>query len=171
MKNKDLLIAVDIALNTSGYVVMGMDKKLHASGLIESKKHWDYYRKVEYLYKEFYTLFEFIYAKQPKTLTLILEGRLKGGFSGQTLASIEGARIAAYLAYNHMCKLHEIDVNSFVYNPNEVKYHFTKRRGAKKDQMFKAATSRFSSLSKIEFQEDIFDAIYLGIYHLERKEV
>lgn len=168
MKNKDLIVAVDIALNTSGYAILDSKQKIYKTGLIESKKHWDYYRKISFLYDEFLNLYSEILDKQPKSITLVLEGRLKGGFSGQTLASIEGARIAAYLAYDHTCKDYEIDVNSYVYNPNEVKYHFAGRRGAKKDQMYKAATSQFSSLKKIEFQEDIFDAIYLALYHISK---
>lgn len=169
MKNKDLLIAVDIALNTSGYAILDNNKKLYSTGLIETKKHWDYYKKLSYLYDEFQNLFVQVLDKSPSSITLILEGRLKGGFSGQTLASIEGARVASYLAYDHTCKQYEIDVNSHVHNPNDVKYHFSKKRAAKKDLMYKAVTSQFSFLKKLKFQEDIFDAIYLALFHIEKE--
>lgn len=167
MKNKDLLIGVDIALNTSGYAILDENKKLYKTGLIKTKKHWDYYDKINFLYDEFYALFQNILDKKPKSLTLILEGRLKGGFSGQTLASIEGARIASHLAYYHVFGG---DLKPSVYNPNEVKYYFANKRGAKKDEMYDAVTQTHKSLRKLEFQEDIFDAIYLCLYHVDKEK-
>ena len=167
MKNKHLFVGVDIALNTTGFSILDETKKLYRTGLIETKKHWDYYKKIDFIYDSFVDLFNEIRKKNPKSVTLILEGRLKAGFSGQTLASIEGARVSSYLAYKHTCENYEIDVNHYVYNPNEVKYYFSKSRSASKEKMFKSVSSQFSSLKKLEFQEDIFDSIYLVLYHLE----
>jgi len=166
MKNKDLYIGIDIALNTSGYAILDKNKKIISTGLIETKKHWGYYKKISFINDKFKELFEEITKKQPNSVTLILEGRLKGGFSGQTLASIEGARVSCYLAFQEIT---EGFLEPFVYNPNEVKYHFSRKRGATKEEMKKSVSKKYRKMHSLPYQEDIFDAIYLCLYHLEKE--
>jgi Holliday junction resolvasome RuvABC endonuclease subunit len=164
MKNKDLYLGVDIALNTTGYAVMGYDKKIFKTGLIKTKQSLDYYGKLVFLYEEFVRLFLDLQSKNPNSITLILEGRLQGGFSGQTLASIEGARVACFLAYKHTVGK---EGKFYVYNPSEIKYHFSRKRGAKKQEMYDSVIKSYKNLQKLDFQEDIFDAIYLCLYKIE----
>lgn len=169
MTGKNILIALDVALNKSGLVVMDTDKRLLHSEVIEVKTHWDYYRKLDYLYDWYRAKFDAILTQEPKSAILVLEGRLKAGFSGNTLASIEGARVTAHRAFHTTAAQYEIDVKHVIYGPQKVKKYFAGRVNADKDMMYKAATSQFSQLSKLEYQEDIFDAIYLGLYHLSEE--
>jgi len=168
IKDKDIFLSIDIALNKTGFVILSRNTTILLARVIKVKQHWEYYRKIAYLYNYFSILFGEILKCSPQSSTLLLEGRLKAGFSGNTLASIEGARVSTYLAYYHTCLQHEIDVQFSMYGPQLIKKHFTGKGNANKEQMHKSFISQFSSYSDLEYQEDIFDALYLGIYHLEK---
>jgi Holliday junction resolvasome RuvABC endonuclease subunit len=165
IENKDIIIAIDIALNTSGVAVMGFRKEIYATFLVKSKTSWKYYQKLDYLYENFFQVFSEVLEKKPKSITLILEDRLRAGFSGSTLASIEGSRVTSYHAFRQVFKASQI-VNSVVlYDPGTIKKYFTGKRGAKKETVLKSASEKNPFLKRYK-QEDILDAIYLGLYHI-----
>lgn len=166
LKNKDILISVDIALNKSGIAILSTDMEILYTSLLTVTQSWDYYRKVAYLYSYYGTLFDEVLTQRPSSHILVLEGRLKAGWRASSMASIEGARVSSYLAYHHICEKHEKKTEVFVYDPNVVKHFMASKRSANKDEMYEAALSRFSFLKGLEYQEDEFDAIYLGLYHL-----
>lgn len=166
LKDKNILISVDIALNKSGIAILSTDMEVLYTSLLKVTQSWDYYRKVAYLYSSYSDLFTAVLTKEPSSHILVLEGRLKAGWRASSMASIEGARVASYLAYHHICEKHETKPEIFVYDPNVVKYFVASKRSANKDEMYEAALSRFSFLKGLEYQEDEFDAIYLGLYHL-----
>jgi len=164
--NKDILINLDIALNKTGLSILDTKDNILYSEVVTVKSHWEYYKKLNHLYEYYLKFFDKVFNLKPKSVLLILEGRLKAGFSGNTLASIEGARTTAYRAYYIVCHKHEVDVRMKIYDPQTVKQYFSGRRNADKELMYKSALSRFSSLNTVEFQEDIYDSLYLGLYHL-----
>lgn len=164
---KNILIAIDIALNKSGLAIVNLeDETLVSTRVIEVKNHWDYYRKLSHLYSAYNQIFETLLSDKTESGILVLEGRLKAGWSASAMASIEGARVCAYLSYAHTCEKLGIKVESHVYDPNLVKHFIAHKRSAKKDEMYEKALSRFSWLSRLEYQEDEFDAIYLALYHM-----
>lgn len=165
--DEKIYIAIDIALNTSGVAVVDSGGQVLETRLIKVTTGWEYYRKLSHLYTTYYSLFEELLTYG--NLSLILEGRLKAGWGGNTLASIEAARITAYLAYTHVCNKHNLVSEVNVYDPNVVKHFITGNRTSKKDEMYEKSISRFSYLKDVEFQEDKFDAIYLSLYHLHGK--
>ena len=153
-------IGLDIALNKTGLVLV-RDNTVLDTKIIELKSGWKYYRKLVHLY-EWYSGY-FSNFTNPK---LILEGRLKAGFSGNTLASIEGARVAAYLAFHSTLRQGEKDV--YIYSPSDVKLSIAGKRNANKEDM-RLALSSFSLTKGVPYQEDVYDAIALVIHHM-RKE-
>lgn len=164
---KNILISIDIALNKSGLAIVNLeDETLVSTRLIEAKSHWNYYRKLSFLYKEYTDLYESLLSDKTESAILVLEGRLRAGWSASAMASIEGARVCAYLAYSHVCDSLGIKTESHVYDPNLIKYFIAKKRSAKKDEMYEKAVSQFSWLKKLEYQEDEFDAVYLALYHM-----
>lgn len=171
LKNEDIIIGVDLALNKTGLAILNHDAVVLHTQLILVKTGWEYYRKIGYLYEAYLDLFNAILTAKPSSSILVLEGRLRAGWSGTTLASIEGARVACYLAYKTTCKLHEKDVRSTSYDPGEVKQFIAGKRNAKKEELMEKAVSRFSWLSSIEYQEDIYDAIYIALKHIEKERV
>lgn len=166
IKDKDVIISIDIALNKSGVAVLSNLLEVEETSLITVTQSWDYYRKIAFLYDSYTDLFSRVLTASPSSHILVLEGRLKAGWRASSMASIEGARVSAYLAYHHICEKHEKKPEVFVYDPNVVKYFIAKKRSANKDEMYEKALSRFSFLKGLEYQEDEFDAIYLGLYHL-----
>ncbi|MFA5626189.1 MAG: hypothetical protein WC965_01775 [Thiohalomonadaceae bacterium] len=171
VRGKDIIVAVDIALNKTGIVIMsGMT--VVRSDVFTLKTSGNYLDKLDKIHAYFLEYFDELFKMEPNSIELVLEGRLSRGFSGNVLASIEGARVTTYLSFH--AKLREY-VNGekpkvFIYSPGTVKKFFAGRENATKSAMHTAVVSRFSSLKKIKFQEDVYDAIYLGLYHLSGKE-
>jgi Holliday junction resolvasome RuvABC endonuclease subunit len=170
LKNEDIIIGVDLALNKTGLAILNRQNKVLHTELIKVKTGWEYYRKIGYLYETYLSLFDSILTAKPASSILVLEGRLRAGWSGTTLASIEGARVACYLAYKTTCNLHEKDVIHVSYDPAEVKHFIAGKRNAKKEELLEKSVSRFSWLSDIEYQEDIYDAIYIALRHIKGVE-
>jgi Holliday junction resolvasome RuvABC endonuclease subunit len=168
IENKDIIIAIDIALNTSGVAVMDPRKEVYATFLVKSTPSWKYYQKLDYLYENFIQVFSEILEAKPKSIVLILEDRLKAGFSGATLASIEGSRVTSYHAFRQIFKASQIPTSVVLYDPGTIKKYFTGKRGAKKDAVFKSAVEKNPFLKRYK-QEDILDAIYLALYHVNNK--
>ena len=166
IKNKDIIISIDIALNLSGIAIMDYDKQVYSTFTIESTRSWSYYKKLDFLFKTYNNLFTNISNKKPKSVTLVLEDRLKAGWSGSTLASIEGARVTCYHAFVQTMKNAGIKTNIFLYNPGLIKKHFTNKRAAKKDVVYKSAIQTNAFIKNYR-QEDILDALYLGVYHID----
>lgn len=166
--DKKIMIAIDIALHTSGVVIMGYNKEVYSTFLVKSTPSWKYYRKLEHLYETFVDVFKNVLEHRPSEVTLILEDRLKAGFSGATLASIEGSRVTCYHAFSHIFKPSQIPINVVLYDPGIIKKHFTGKRGARKEAVFKSAVEKNSFIKKYK-QDDILDAIYLGLYHVHTK--
>lgn len=158
-----MVIGIDIALNTSGVAVKTGDE--YQTSLITVKPHWDYYRKLSHLQQEYRSLFSTLLTPERDSHILVLEGRLRAGWSANTMASIEGARVTVYLAFQDVCNDLGITPEVRVYDPNDVKKFIAGKRTANKTEMHESAVSRFSFLKDIEFQEDKFDAIYLCLYH------
>lgn len=171
MKNitgEDIVIGVDIALNKTGIVIMSQKMKIVYTHTLVLKQNLTYLAKLDEILTYFREFFEEVFEQKPASVQLVLEGRLTRGFSGSTLASIEGARVTTYHAFHltlQKCVPGE-KPNVFIYSPGVVKQFFTGKTTANKSEMLKSAYSRFSSLEKIEFQEDVFDAIYLGLFHI-----
>ena len=165
-----MVIALDIALNKTGIAITA-DGKRFKTMTLEPKKSWKYFKKIAFLSDEFDKMFEthLTFGEEP---LLIMEGRLKAGWSGATLASIEGARVTAYLSYLRCCERLGLKPNFVVYPPDEVKYSLSGNRTSGKEAMYEAAISRFSFLKRLEYQEDEFDAMYLVLHHdsLVRKD-
>lgn len=170
MAGKNIVIAIDIALNKTGIAILSEPLTIYHTDVLRLKTSWSYYRKLDEMFDYFTEFFTEVAAQKPSNIELVLEGRLKRGFSGEALASIEGARVTTYRAFNLTLKNYEKydEKEVAVYSPDVVKSFFTGRGNASKDAMYGAANSLFSSLKKIEFQEDIYDAIYLGVYHLKK---
>lgn len=168
LPGKNIIVAVDIALNKTGIAVMTDEMSVLYGDVLEINQKLEYYEKIARIFSHFSAMFDLIYSFKPQSVALVLEGRLKRGFSPQVLASIEGARIAAYLAFHLTHEKYEGNENGSVstYSPDIVKKFFTGKANATKNEMLKSASSRISSIGKIRFQEDIYDAIYLGIYHI-----
>jgi len=165
IKNKEIMIAIDIALNTSGVAIMDFRKEVYSTFLVKSTLSWKYYKKLDYLYDNFIEVFSEIRDLEPKSIVLILEDRLKAGFSGATLASIEGSRITSYHAFRQVFKSSQIPISVVLYDPGTIKKHFTGKRGAKKDKVFKSASEKNPFVKRYK-QDDILDAIYLALYHV-----
>lgn len=170
LRGHDIVIALDVALNKSGLAILNLQGEVLHTEVIKVTSGWEYYRKIGYLYEEYEKLFDSILTAEPSSSILVLEGRLKAGWSGTTLASIEGARVASYLAYYSTCQRYEKDVKSVSYDPNEVKYFIAGKRSAKKEELREKALSRFTCLSSVDYQEDIYDAIYLALRHIEKEK-
>lgn len=160
-----MYVAVDIALNVSGIAVFSDEGEFISSEVIEVTASWDYYKKLAHLYSKYIEVFENLLTEGVSHVTLILEGRLKAGGFINSVASIEGARVTCFLAYSAVCETHGLKPTLHVYDPNVVKLSIAGKRSAKKDEMLTKALSSYSWLSKIEYQEDIFDAIYLMLHH------
>lgn len=168
IKNKDIIVSIDIALNLTGVAIMDFDKQVYSTFTVESTRSWNYYKKLDFLFKKYKTLFSNILNKKPKSVTLILEDRLKAGWSGSTLASIEGARVTCYHAFMQEFESSQIKTDVVLYNPGLIKKHFTNKQAAKKEEVYKSATKTNTFIKKYR-QEDILDAIYLGVYHIDNK--
>jgi Holliday junction resolvasome RuvABC endonuclease subunit len=168
IKDKNILFAIDIALNTSGVAIMDYHKKIYATFLVRVTVSKKYYQKLDYLYDNFIEIFTEILKEQPKSVTLILEDRLKAGFSGSTLASIEGSRVTSYHAFRQVFKSSQIETSVVLYDPGTIKKYFTGKRSAKKETVLKSAVEKNPFLKRYK-QEDILDAIYLGLYHVASK--
>jgi Holliday junction resolvasome RuvABC endonuclease subunit len=166
LKNRNITIGVDLALNKTGLAILGDDKEILHTQLIKVTGGWEYYRKIGYLYETYLDLFNDILTAEPSSSILALEGRLKAGWSGSTLASIEGARVACYLAYKNSCQNHEKDVNFSTHDPGKVKQFIAGKRNANKEELLAKAVSQFSWVSEVEYQEDIYDAIYIALLHM-----
>ena len=167
LRKKRLVIALDVALNKSGLAILSTEGDVLHTELIKVTPGWKYYQKIEYLYNEYLKLFDAVLTAKPAYSILVLEGRLKAGWSGTTLASIEGARITSFLAYYSTCQRHEKDVNVISYDPNDVKHFISGKRAAKKEELKQKALSQFTCLSGVDYQEDIYDAIYLALRHID----
>jgi len=168
IKNKKILISIDIALHTSGVAVMDNQKQVYSTFLVKSKPSQKYYTKLDYLYDTFIEVFSLLEKEKPEHVTLILEDRLKAGFSGATLASIEGSRVTCYHAFRQVFKSSQIETIVVLYDPGIIKKHFTGKRAAKKETVFKSASQKYPFLKRFK-QEDILDAIYLGLYHINNR--
>lgn len=168
IKNKNIIIAIDIALNTSGVAIMDFHKAVYATFLVKSTPSWKYYKKLDYLYENFIQVFSEIKKENPNSIVLILEDRLKAGFSGATLASIEGSRVTSYHAFRHVFKDSQIETSVVLYDPGIIKKYFTGKRGAKKETVFKSASQKYPFIKRFK-QDDILDALYLGLYHVNTK--
>jgi Holliday junction resolvasome RuvABC endonuclease subunit len=166
--NKHIIVAIDIALNTSGVAVMGYNEEVYSTFLIKSTLSWRYYKKLDYLYEIFSEVFLKIANENPKSVILVLEDRLKAGFSGATLASIEGARVTSYHAFIHTFKASHIKTSVVLYDPGTVKKYFSGSRNAKKETVLKSASEKYPFLKKYK-QEDVLDALYLGLYYVNNK--
>lgn len=173
IKGEDIVIGIDIALNKTGIAIMTPKLKILHTSTFTVKTSLPYLEKLDQIHLHFTAFFEEVLKSKPASVDLVLEGRLARGFSGSTLASIEGARVTAYHAFNltlQRCEPGE-KPRVFIYSPGIVKSFFTGKANASKSEVLKSAYSRFSSLEKIKFQEDIFDAIYLCLFHsLEGKK-
>lgn len=170
IKGKDITICVDVALNKTGISIMSGMTVLHTE-VLAFKAHHNYYDKLTNMNEFFVEFFTKVDSLGPKSVELVMEGRLTRGFSGAALASIEGARVTVYHAFHSTRKTREKHdkMSVYIYSPGVVKKYIAGKQNASKDAMKSAALSRFSSLRKIKFQEDIYDAIYLGIYHNNNK--
>jgi len=168
IKDKQIIIAIDIALNTSGVAIMDYHKQIYATFLVKSVVSKKYYHKLDYIYDTFFEVFKEISVENPKSITLILEDRLKAGFSGATLASIEGSRVTSYHAFRQVFKSSQVETDVVLYDPGIIKKHFTGKRAAKKETVLKSALENNPFLKRYK-QEDILDAIYLGLYHVSSK--
>lgn len=168
IKDQNIIIAVDIALNLSGVAILDFNKQVYSTFTVESTRSWNYYKKLDYIMKTFNSTFTKIKDKSPKSITLILEDRLKAGWSGSTLASIEGARVTCYHSFVQTFEGSQIKTSVILYNPGLIKKHFTNKRAAKKEEVYKSATQENPFIKKYS-QEDILDAIYLGVYHIDSK--
>lgn len=157
-----IYVGVDIALNKSGVVVTNEDLLILDSFLVAPDKKLPYYEKLADLHNKFFKLFTDL-SSISFTFTLLLEGRLKAGFGANTLASIEGARVAALLAY---LKAMGKESPFYVLDPNKVKYHITGNRVANK-----AMVSSIVKLPPQHHQEDVVDAYCLCKYFLECRTV
>jgi Holliday junction resolvasome RuvABC endonuclease subunit len=166
LPNQDVVVALDCALNKTGLAILSKNEEILHTQLITVTNGWEYYRKIRYLYEVYSSIFEEVLTASPKSSILVLEGRLKAGWSGTALASIEGARITAFLAYYSILKQHEKDVSTVTYDPNGIKGFIAGKRNANKELMRESALSRFSLFNTLEYQEDIYDAIYIALYHL-----
>jgi Holliday junction resolvasome RuvABC endonuclease subunit len=165
IKDKKIIIAIDIALNTSGVAIMDYGSYVYSTFLVKSIPSKKYYQKLDYLYDTFIEVFTEIENKKPNSVTLILEDRLKAGFSGATLASIEGSRVTSYHAFRQVFKSSQAETNVVLYDPGTIKKHFTGKKTAKKETVLKSALEKNPFLKRYN-QEDILDAIYLGLYHV-----
>lgn len=162
-----ILVTLDIALNKTGMSIMTTNNSVLSTRIIKVDEKTKYYDKLSELYTIYCELFTAIFQKyKDKSLILVLEGRLKAGFSGSALASIEGARVTVYHAFKNTASKYENSVEVVTYDPNSVKYGLSGKRNADKAYMFSSVSSYFSSLSKLSsLSEDELDAIYLGLYH------
>lgn len=168
IEGKRIIVALDVALNTTGVVLMDYDKFIYSSFLVEIKKTIPYYKKLDQLYSIYHNIFLKIIEKNPSSIDLVVEDRLKAGWSGSTLASIEGARVTSYHAFMQAIKGSGKKKSVTLYNPGLVKKYFTNSRAAKKDVVYKSAIEKYKFLKNYS-QEDILDAIYLALYHIETK--
>jgi Holliday junction resolvasome RuvABC endonuclease subunit len=168
LTDREILFAIDIALNTSGVAIMDCHRKIYATFLVKAVVSKKYYPKLDYLYDTFIEIFTEVENEKPKSITLILEDRLKAGFSGSTLASIEGSRVTSYHAFRQVFKSSQIETSVVLYDPGTVKKYFTGKRTAKKETVLKSALEKNPFLKRYK-QEDILDAIYLGLYHVDSK--
>ena len=157
-----LYICLDIALNKSGLAVLDDNGSIVKTDLFAFKRsEKDYYDKLVRLYSHYHRTFEDILAQNPSGVSLILEDRLKGGWNPKSLVNIEGARVAAFLAFRSLSEAAEVHL----YDPTNVKLAVGGRVAIKKEEMHEKLRDIFPAAKKIEYQEDIFDAISLGVCH------
>jgi Holliday junction resolvasome RuvABC endonuclease subunit len=168
IKGKEIIFAIDIALNTSGVAIIGYNKEVYATFLVKTPPSFKYYQKLDYLYETFSEVFSDVLKENPKEIVLILEDRLKAGFSGATLASIEGSRVTSYHAFNQIFKSSQIKTSVILYDPGLIKKYFSGKKTAKKEVVFKSASEKYPFLKKYK-QDDILDALYLGLYYVNTK--
>lgn len=165
-----MFVAVDIALNKTGVALFDSKGRFQSGTLIEPTASWKYYRKLAHLYKVYLELFDRVLTESREPVILLLEGRLKAGFRRDALASIEGARVTCSLAYMHSCEKHGKAPEIVSYDPNDIKYSLAGKRSASKDEMLVKALSSYSWLANVEYQEDIYDAIYIMLHHMKKEK-
>lgn len=163
-------VAIDIALNKTGIAVLNEDGDFLYGKLITVTASWGYYRKLETLYQEYLDFFDKLLTESSDSVILLLEGRLKAGFRRDALASIEGARVTCVLAYKHACGKHGKKPEIHTYDPNDIKYSLAGKRNASKEEMRDKVLSSYSWLRNVEYQEDIYDAIYIMLHHMKKEK-
>lgn len=164
--NARMVIGVDIALNKTGLCVMNSKGRVLKTKVVSPSRKFTYYEKLDYLYEIFLELFnDVLKSHKNKEITLAMEGRLRAGWGGNTLAALEGARVTAYHAYKEACQTNEVEVIVEMHDPNELKHQFAGKRNANKGDM-KDAALKYTSFKNIEYQEDIYDAIFLALRSL-----
>lgn len=159
------LFSVDVALNKTGVAVLAHTGEFLFGEVVTVPAGWEYYRKLEKLYEQYTRLFDKALTANGGPLILLVEGRLKAGWSANAMASIEGARVACALAYMHFCSSRGFKPEIHSYDPNTIKLSISGKRNANKDELRESALSSYSFLRDVEYQEDIFDAIYLALHH------
>lgn len=153
---------MDIALNKTGIAVVSADREVLCVKLLITPPKLTYYEKISFLFSEYIDFFSLY-----KNSILILEGRLQAGWSGATLASIEGARVACYLAF-HYTRPKDEKYEVVDYSPREVKKFVAGKGNASKEDL-RIMSSQFSWSNIVTYQEDIYDALFLIMYHLHKK--
>lgn len=165
LKNKKIIVAVDIALNKTGVAIMDFSKYVYSTFLISNTISRPYYEKLDNIYDTFFSEFFNVRHEEPKSVILVLEDRLRAGFSGAALASIEGSRVSSYHAFRQAFMGSQTETGVVFYDPGSVKKHFTGVKTSKKDIVFKSVQEKNPFIKKYK-QEDILDAIYLALYHI-----
>lgn len=158
-------VGVDIALRTSGIAVADKDANVLGTTLVRTYSTHTYIESIYKVYSEFFDLFTSLFVYAPH-LEIAVEDRLQVGWSGTTLASIEGARIAAVLAIKAAAESRKATYNLTMYPPSLMKTHFAGKGNASKLEMrgVSRGIDTFKNL-EAEYQDDIWDAIFLILYH------
>lgn len=84
----------------------------------------------------------------------------------RTALSIEAARTACILGI--LSNTHPSNKHIYYYTPNAVKYHFARKRGAKKDELLAALRIAHPEYDYTSLTEDEIDALALGLLHREK---
>lgn len=161
-----LTIGLDVALNRSGLVVLDNSEEILSHQLISVKPSLRYYDKLSSLYDSYCAVFTDVFLARPKNVSLVLEGRLRAGWNGSTLASIEGARVTAYHAFVLTATHNKCPITVVEVDPNDLKLYIAGKRNANKEEVRAALIKKLPSVTRLDYQEDVYDAVAIAVTYL-----
>lgn len=145
-------LCLDIALRKTG-VVMVEDGEISFYRTYTVPTKVRYHKALLYWYDTFKELYKGLDPDE-----VVVEDRLKRGFSGNTLASIEGARTASLIAWGGTGRFH-------LHDPAAIKKHLTGKHNAGKELVREAVLKVYPEA--VNLTEDEIDALALYITHVE----
>ena len=161
-----MIVAVDIALRKSGYVVTDDKGKVIHKGMVLVPPKEKYTTYIQTLYLGFLEVFRDIQGKFPDAeLELVVED-VADFFHKTSALGIHAARTACVLAW---VNLHISKNEVSYYTPSKVKYFLTNKRGADKDLLKSSLQEKYPHIELEGLEEDEIDALALALLHIHNR--